>query len=272
MKQIVDGGRMPFATQRPKDPHTGEKGTMAVHLDELVYIIGVVGLNEMVQYHYGKQMHEDKGALRLAVRAMTEMELYAKELSEREDMEISFSRTPAETVVQRFSVADILNKDFRDKALSVVKGDVERALTLIHETRDLPIYYTNGTHVPPNADISLAERINLEHIFFPVVDGGNIMHIFLGEGYPDPRGVKSLALKIAKTTQTGYYAFTKDMTVCTDCAHVTMGLMEACEKCKSTNLDYISRITGYLQAVSGWNEGKKQELMDRMRYGGNEVR
>ncbi len=272
MKQIIEGRRMPFATQRPKDPHTGEKGSMAVYLDELVYIIGVVGINEMVQYHYGKQLYEDEGALRLAVRAMTEMELYAKELSQREGMTISFSRTPAETVVQRFAVADLLQKEFRDKALTVVKGDIERALAKIHETRDLPVYYTNGTHVPPNADISLAERIKIEHIFFPIVDGGNIMHIFLGEGYPDPKGVKSLALKIAKETQTGYYAFTKDMTVCTDCAHVTMGLMEACEKCSSTNLDYISRITGYLQAVSGWNEGKKQELKDRMRYGGNEVR
>lgn len=98
------------------------------------------------------------------------------------------------------------------------------------------------------------------------------MHIFLGEGYPDPGGIKSLALKIAKSTQTGYYAFTKDMTVCMDCSHVTMGLKEECEKCHSTNLDYISRITGYLQSVSGWNEGKKQELLDRMRYGANEVR
>jgi anaerobic ribonucleoside-triphosphate reductase len=272
MKTIVESGRMPFATQRPKDPHMGEKGTMAVYLDQLVYIIGVVGINEMVQYHYGKQLYEDKGALRLAVRAMTEMELYAKELSKREGMTISFARTPAETVSQRFAVADLLNKEFRDEALKVVKGDVERALSRIHETRDLPIYYTNGTHVPPNADISLAERINIEHIFFPIVDGGDIMHIFLGEGYPDPQGVKSLALKIAKKTQTGYYAFTKDMTVCTDCSHVTMGLMEECEKCGSKNLDYISRITGYLQAVSGWNEGKKQELLDRMRYGGNEVR
>jgi anaerobic ribonucleoside-triphosphate reductase len=70
---------------------------------------------------------------------------------------------------------------------------------------------------------------------------------------------------IAKNTQTGYYAFTKDMTVCMDCSHVTMGLKEACEKCHSKNLDYISRITG-------WNEGKKQELLDRIRYGANEVR
>jgi ribonucleoside-triphosphate reductase len=100
MNTIVESGRMPFATQRPKDPHTDEKGDVAVYLDELVYIIGVVGINEMVQYHYGKQMHEDTGALRLAIRVMTEMELYAKELSEREGMEISFARTPAETVAQ----------------------------------------------------------------------------------------------------------------------------------------------------------------------------
>nr|AAU83393.1 oxygen-sensitive ribonucleoside-triphosphate reductase [uncultured archaeon GZfos27G5] len=272
MNMIVESGRMPFATQRPKDPHTDEKGDVAVYLDELVYIIGVVGINELVQYHYGKQMHEDKGALRLAIRVMTEMELYAKELSEREGMEISFARTPAETVAQRFAVADILNKEFREKVLKVAKGDVERALSQINETRDLPVYYTNGTHVPPNADISLAERIKIEHIFFPIVDGGDIMHIFLGEGYPDSRGVKSLAMKIARDTQTGYYAFTKDMTVCLDCSHVAMGLKEECEKCHCTNLDYISRITGYLQSVSGWNEGKKQELMDRMRYGANEVR
>ncbi|MBA7524366.1 hypothetical protein ES705_16504 [subsurface metagenome] len=226
----------------------------------------------MVQYHYGKQMHEDEGALRLAIRAMTEMGLYAKELSQKENMEISFSRTPAETTAQRFAVADLLEKEFREKARKVVKGDVERALSQINETRDLPVYYTNGTHVPPNADISLAERIKIEHIFFPIVDGGDIMHIFLGEGYPDPRGIKSLALKIARNTQTGYYAFTKDMTVCMDCSHVTMGLKEECEKCGSENLDYISRITGYLQAVSGWNEGKKQELLDRLRYGKDEVK
>lgn len=272
MEKIVESGRMPFATQRPKDPHSGEKGDVAVYLDELVYIIGVVGINEMVQYHYGKQMQEDKGALRLAIRVMTEMELYAKELSQREDMKISFARTPAETTAQRFAVADLLNKECRDKAMKVVKGDLEKALSQINETRDLPIYYTNGTHVPPNADISLAERIKIEQVFFPIVDGGDIMHIFLGEGYPDPGGIKSLAMKIARNTQTGYYAFTKDMTVCMGCSHVTMGLKEECEKCKSKNLDYISRITGYLQAVSGWNEGKKQELLDRMRYGKDEVK
>ncbi|MDD1715967.1 MAG: anaerobic ribonucleoside-triphosphate reductase, partial [Methanolinea sp.] len=46
-------GRMPFAMQRPKDPKTGERGAIAVDLDGLVYTIGVVGVNEMVQHHTG---------------------------------------------------------------------------------------------------------------------------------------------------------------------------------------------------------------------------
>ena len=40
----------------------------------------------------------------------------------------------------------------------------------------------------------LLNDLKIEHIFFPIVDGGNIMHIFLGEGYLDPRGIKRLAL------------------------------------------------------------------------------
>jgi len=40
----------------------------------------------------------------------------------------------------------------------------------------------------------LLNDLKIEHIFFPIVNGGNIMHIFLGKGYQDPRGIKSLAL------------------------------------------------------------------------------
>ena len=89
MNQVIKNRRMPFATQRPKDPRTGKKGTLAVDLESLVYTIGVVGVNEMVQFHTGSQMHESKEAWKLAVRAMTEMEIYAKELSRRHGMTIA---------------------------------------------------------------------------------------------------------------------------------------------------------------------------------------
>jgi len=39
-----------------------------------------------------------------------------------------------------------------------------------------------------------------------------------------------------------------------------------CPTCGSHCVDQLSRITGYMQAVSGWNAAKKQEYADRVRH------
>jgi ribonucleoside-triphosphate reductase (formate) len=266
MNQIIKNHRMPFATQQPRDPRTGEKGSVAVGLEGLVYTIGVVGVNEMVAFHTGKQMHESREAWKLAVRAMTEMELYAKKLSLQHGMTIALARTPAETTAQRFAVSDLIHEEFRDCAEKVVKGDLNAVKKNMQKTRDLPVYYTNGTHLPPGADVTIFERAKLEHVFFPIVDGGNIFHIFMGEATPDPQGLMDFGMRLAKETQIGYFTFSRDMTVCLGCSQVSGGLEDNCPSCGSDDVDHISRITGYLQAVSGWNSAKRQELKDRKRY------
>jgi ribonucleoside-triphosphate reductase len=144
---------------------------------------------------------------------MTEMELYAKELSRKNNMTIALARTPAETTGQRFAVADLLDRRYHDSAKAVIKGDLEEGLAQLGKSRDLPIYYTNGTHVAPGANIPLTRRMEIEHVFFPIVDGGNIFHIWLGEARPDPRGLMDMAMKLCRTTQIGYFAFTRDITV-----------------------------------------------------------
>jgi anaerobic ribonucleoside-triphosphate reductase len=265
MNQILKSHRMPFATQQPRDPITGERGSVAVGLEGLVYTIGVVGVNEMVQFHTGQQMHESRDAWKLAVRAMTEMEIYAKKLSAQHGMTIALARTPAETTAQRFAVSDLIHEEFRECAERVVKGDLQSVKNL-QRTRDLPVYYTNGTHLPPSADVPIFERARLEHVFFPIVDGGNIFHIFMGEATPDPQGLMDFGMRLARETQVGYFTFTKDMTVCLGCYKVSPGLKDNCPNCGSSEVDHISRITGYLQAVSGWNSAKRQELKDRKRY------
>ena len=266
MNQIIKNHRMPFATQQPRDPITGEKGSIAVGLEGLVYTIGVVGVNEMVQFHTGKQMHESRESWKLAVRAMTEMEIYAKKLSQQHGMTIALARTPAETTAQRFAVSDLIHEEFRECAERVVKGDLDAVKKNVHKTRDLPVYYTNGTHLPPSADVTIFERAKLEHVFFPIVDGGNIFHVFMGEATPDPKGLMDFGMRLARETQIGYFTFTKDMTVCLGCSQVSGGLEDNCPNCGSEDVDHISRITGYLQAVSGWNSAKRQELKDRKRY------
>lgn len=59
-----------------------------------------------------------------------------------------------------------------------------------------------------------------------------------------------------------------------DCTHDVVGGVATCDMCGEPicpecgchDVEQISRVTGYLQATSGWNAGKVQELKDRKRY------
>lgn len=39
-----------------------------------------------------------------------------------------------------------------------------------------------------------------------------------------------------------------------------------CPECHNHSVVSLSRVTGYVQDISGWNNAKKQELLDRQRY------
>jgi valyl-tRNA synthetase len=54
---------------------------------------------------------------------------------------------------------------------------------------------------------------------------------------------------------------------CADCGHMTCTREDACacEKCGSTNIDRLQRITGYLVGTTDrWNKAKLAELNDRI--------
>lgn len=39
-----------------------------------------------------------------------------------------------------------------------------------------------------------------------------------------------------------------------------------CSTCYNHNVTQISRVTGYMSSIEGWNVGKRQELKDRKHY------
>jgi anaerobic ribonucleoside-triphosphate reductase len=268
MDLAVKNKRIPFATQRPLDPRTGEKGTQAVDFDQLSFTFGFVGGNEMAQYHTGYQLHENAEAVKILVRLILEMQKYKKVLEKQSGFKLSLARTPAESTAQRFAISDLITERYRDNAEKLVKGDAEKAkFMLTQKKKDVPVYYSNGTHVDVKANMGLFDRIDLEQKFFPLLNGGNMFHVWLGDASPDPEALYKLTKRITMKSNIGYYAYTKDLTVCSDCGKVTSPIFEQCPYCGSNKVEWWSRVTGYYQAVSGWNEGKKQELMDRYRTG-----
>ncbi len=266
MDLIRRRNRIPFATQRPIDPRTGVKGQPAIDFDGLVSIIGFVGGNEMAQWHTGYQLHEHPEAVRILVKLILEMQKYKKELESRTGIKLALARTPAESTAERFAIADLLNPTYHENAEKTVKGDLPKAERMLAEgEKDVSIYYSNGTHVYVGANVGLLNRIDTEQKFFPLLNGGNMLHLWLGEAHPDPEALYKLTKRIATQTQVGYYAYTKDLTICNDCGVVSPLMSRACPNCGSANVEWWSRVTGYYQAVSGWNEGKKRELQDRFR-------
>lgn len=201
-----------FSSQQRKDPISGDMSPPFVDFRDYVYTIGIVGINEVCEIMTGDSITNAKSQL-FSLKLCNELHNYCKEQTKIHGIKLSFSRTPAETTAQRFAVLDLLNYGDAHK---YVKGNVKEAIKIYAETgsRDLPIYYTNGTHVPVNANISIQDKIRIEQAFFPLLDGGNICHLFLGEAKPDPKGLMEMTLKICKSTNLGYFAFTKDFTVC----------------------------------------------------------
>jgi anaerobic ribonucleoside-triphosphate reductase len=266
MELIRRRNRIPFATQIPMDPRTGQKGTPAIDFDGLVNTIGLVGGNEMTQWHTGFQLHESSEAVKILVKLILEMQKYKKELEAKSGVKLALARTPAESTAQRFAIADLLMQGFHDNAKKMIKGDLPKAKHMLAEgEKDVPIYYNNGTHVYVGANVDLFDRINIEQKFFPLLNGGNMLHVWLGESNPDLEALYKLTKRIATQTNVGYYAYTKDLTICNSCGMVSSLMSKLCPNCGSDNVEWWSRVTGYYQAVSGWNEGKKTELRDRYR-------
>ncbi len=264
MDKAISGNMVPFATQTPRDPRTGNKGPPAVDFKELVNVIGVVGINEMVQYFAGNQLHESEDSIRLAVRLLLDMEKFRKGLEMRSGKKVMLARTPAESTAQTFAVKDLVSPHYKNMARKMVKGDTSTIQSLVKK-RDAPVYYSNGTHTYVGAKISLGKKIDIEHKFFPILSGGNIFHAWIGESSSDPGALYKLTQRICRNSQIGYFSYTKDLTVCSSCQSTGTGMLDACPKCGSTNVRHWSRITGYYTDVTGWNEGKRQELRDRYR-------
>jgi ribonucleoside-triphosphate reductase len=256
MKRQFDRGLIPFASQRPKGAPT------AVDIDNLSSTIGFVGVNEMVEHMTGYQLHEDASAQKLALRVLIEMDKIRKEFSDSTGMKFSIARTPAESAAQRFAVSDMIH--YTKFAKELVKGDLDAALPRYKESRDVPIYYTNGAHINISAAVPVNERLAIEQRFFPILKGGDIFHVWLGEVNPDPEALLKLNRALSKSW-IGYWSHTKDITMCRSCGYVGGGLNEKCPLCGSESTKHYSRITGYYQDVSSWNAAKRQELKERYR-------
>jgi ribonucleoside-triphosphate reductase len=223
-----------------------------LRMRRVTYLIGMVGLNEMVQFHTGEELHESDEALKFGLKVIAHMNLTSARLGSKHNMRFVLEQTPAESTAYRFAKLDM--KQFRE-AESVVKGNLKTE----------EIYYTNSTLFNVSAPLDAIARVKREGLFHPLIEAGSLTHIWLGESRPNPDSLANFVIKIFRNTQNDQVAFSPELTTCVSCGRTTRGLHETCQYCQSDKVEQITRITGYFTKVSSWNKGKRGELKDRYR-------
>lgn len=228
-------------------------GEQYLRLHRATYLIGLLGLNELVQHHTGKQMHEDETALRFGLRVLAYLYLRIKALSNTYGLRLVMEQTPAESTAHRMARLDM--EHFSDMASVTVKGNPETD----------SIYYTNSTYLNVAVDLDPIDRVKIEGKFHDLIEAGALTHVWLGESQPAKESIANFVVKTFQNTRNAQIAFSPEFTTCSRCFKTSRGLRKTCPHCGSTDIDHITRVTGYFTKISGWNKGKKAELKDRYR-------
>ncbi len=178
--------------------------------EDTSYIMGMIGLNECVQYITGYQLHEDNSAYKLGLQVISAMYLKAKEYEKEYDLSIKLEETPAESTSLRLAKVDLQEYP---QSKNYIRGN--------HSSGE--VYYTNSIHLAPDAPVDILERIEKQGAFHNLIEAGAITHIFVGEELPDPETILSLIKKTWENTQTAQLTISPEFTVCEDCHRVSYG-------------------------------------------------
>ena len=101
----------------------------------------------------------------------------------------------------------------------------------------------------------------------PYCDGGQALHANLDAHLSKAQYLKLIDFAIEQGTN--YFTFNIPMSECKNCGHVVNAPIQECPKCGSKNIDYWTRIIGYLRPVSAFSNPRKIEQKKRV-YGANE--
>ena len=99
------------------------------------------------------------------------------------------------------------------------------------------------------------------------LDGGSALHCNLDEHLSEEQYKK--LLKFAIKTGCTYFTFNVPNTICNDCGHISKHYVDKCPSCGSENIDYATRVIGYLKRISKFSAPRIKEA--HMRYYAKDV-
>ena len=122
--------------------------------------------------------------------------------------------------------------------------------------------YNSYFYVVEDDSLSIIDKFKLHGApYIEHLTGGSALHMNLEEHLSKQQYAQ--LLKVAAKEGCNYFTFNIPNTVCNDCGHIDKRYLKECPHCHSTNVDYLTRIIGYLKRVSNFSQPRQEEAARR---------
>ena len=126
--------------------------------------------------------------------------------------------------------------------------------------------YSSYFYNPEDESISVLDKIKLHgKDYVKYLDGGAACHENLQEHLSKEQYRQ--IMKVAAKYGCNYFTFNVKNTVCNDCGYISKHTLDVCPHCGSHNLDYLTRVIGYLKRISSFSEPRQIEANKRFYSG-----
>ena len=123
--------------------------------------------------------------------------------------------------------------------------------------------YSSYFYNPEDDSLNVLDKLKLHGSdFVKYLDGGAANHTNLNEHLSQPQ-YRQL-MKVAAAEGTNYFTFNVKNTVCNECGYISKHTLDKCPHCGSENLDYLTRVIGYLTRISSLSEARQIEANKRI--------
>ena len=130
--------------------------------------------------------------------------------------------------------------------------------------------YNSYFYVVEDDSLTIIDKFKLHGApYIEHLTGGSALHMNLEEHLSKQQYLQ--LLKVAAKEGCNYFTFNIPNTVCNECGHIDKRYMKECPHCHSKNVDYMTRIIGYLKRVSNFSQPRQQEAARRYYAGSSKM-
>jgi ribonucleoside-triphosphate reductase len=122
--------------------------------------------------------------------------------------------------------------------------------------------YNSYFYIVEDKSLNIIDKFRLHgKKYIEHLTGGSALHLNLDEHLS--REQYRQLLRVAAQEGCNYFTFNIPNTVCNDCGHIDKRNLTKCPSCESRNLDYLTRIIGYMKRISNFSQSRQKEAAQR---------